>query len=699
MMDLAGNHLWQSTLFAAVATLFTLFFRKNYARVRYWIWLTASIKFLIPFSLFIAIGSSLDFSWRHSTALPPLTISYVENISQPFGSIDSSIAIPEATKPDRTRWIPVSLCATWLCGLLVVALLYLTRGRRLRTVLRRAQPLQDGRAHELLRNMALNSRLRTRIKLASSDSSMEPGVFGIFQPVLLLPEGMIERLDDSQLEAIIAHEVVHVRRHDNLLSAIHMMVEALFWFHPMIWWLGAKLVQERERACDEEVLRLGKNPQSYAEGILKVCEFYLESPLACVAGVTGSDMKKRIQAIMTHSIGGKLGLTKKLLLAVALTAALAIPVIIGLFNIPQSRAQSGVRAQTALSQASSIVSTPSTPKIQAEAMPSQTEVDQSAATMPQGTASNGTRATPSLDVASVKPTKQCGQVFSSGSGPTQSRMAINSPSFQPGGRYFGCGNLISLVRDAYKIDYLFQLSGGPGWKDNDLFQIDARVEGEPSTDQMRLMVQSLLEDRFKLKLHKETRDTQDYSLVVAEGGPKLQQAKDENGNPMIALPPPEVIEAKRKAAMSAAMSGDFSKMKAAPNPGTWVISGTMKYPSEMTMRFLGSAIGLDGLAKFLSDQMGRMVINKTGIAGLYDFDMEFSPDAGHSGIIMISPGAFSSRPSGASGANAGDTAPTAELSGPNILKALQDQFGLKLVPDKAPGEFFIIDSAEKPSEN
>jgi len=79
-----------------------------------------------------------------------------------------------------------------------------------------------------------------------------------------------------------------------------------------VWWIGARLVHERERACDEEVLRLGGEPDVYAAGILNVCKFYLESPLACASGVTGSDLKKRIEAIMTQRILPRLTPARKL---------------------------------------------------------------------------------------------------------------------------------------------------------------------------------------------------------------------------------------------------------------------------------------------------------------------------------------------------------------------------------------------------
>ena len=107
-------------------------------------------------------------------------------------------------------------------------------------------------------------------------------------------EPRFPQLTPDQLEAVFAHELCHVRRRDNLTAALHMIVEAVFWFHPLVWWLGARMVDERERACDEDVLRLGGEPQVYAESVLKVCEFYLESPVACVAGVTGSNLQKRM---------------------------------------------------------------------------------------------------------------------------------------------------------------------------------------------------------------------------------------------------------------------------------------------------------------------------------------------------------------------------------------------------------------------
>src|SRR3954463_9225149 len=125
------------------------------------------------------------------------------------------------------------------------------------------------------------------------------------------------------MDAILAHELCHVRRRDNLLACIHTIVETIFWFHPLVWWIGARLLEERERACDEDVVSRGNQPEVYAEAIVNVCKLYAASPLVFVSGVTGANLKRRIEAIMVNRTGEQLNRAKKVLLAVAAAAVLA----------------------------------------------------------------------------------------------------------------------------------------------------------------------------------------------------------------------------------------------------------------------------------------------------------------------------------------------------------------------------------------
>jgi beta-lactamase regulating signal transducer with metallopeptidase domain len=248
--------------------------------------------------------------------------------------INHSFALPafafpaEAVRAVTTTASPSPVSAVlfsiWLCGFAVSAAVWLQLWRRFRVALRAASPLPWD----------------LPIPVMTSPGRMEPGVFGILKPILLLPEGILNRLTPEQLNAILAHELCHVRRRDNLTAAIHMLVESVFWFHPLAWWIGNRMVAEREQACDEEVVRLGNEPGVYAEGILNVCTFCVRSPLPCASGVTGADLRKRIESIMTYRTPHRLTLGRKLLLAGAGLVVVASPVLAGILNVSQSRKQS-----------------------------------------------------------------------------------------------------------------------------------------------------------------------------------------------------------------------------------------------------------------------------------------------------------------------------------------------------------------------
>ncbi len=330
-----GNHLWQSTLFAAAAGLLTLLLRKCHARIRYWLWLAASIKFLIPFSLLVSLGGLL--AWSPGAAFTSNRLLF---------AIEVISGATPAVVPGLVYLLP-ALVGVWLCGFLAVLSLWYVQWRKISAATRDAVPLPEGREVQALRRAERLVGTQKRLAIRLSSASIEPGIFGIVQPVLIWPEGISTRLEDAQLDAILTHEVQHVCRHDNLVAAIHMVVEAIFWFHPLVWWLGARLVEERERACDEDVLQLGSERQVYAEGILKVCEFCLESPLACTSGVAGGDLKKRMVHIMTERMLHKLDLGRKLLLGAAGLAAIAGPIAFGLVTSTAARANSAAGSAVA----------------------------------------------------------------------------------------------------------------------------------------------------------------------------------------------------------------------------------------------------------------------------------------------------------------------------------------------------------------
>jgi uncharacterized protein (TIGR03435 family) len=447
-----GNHLWQSTLFAAAVAAACFALRKNRARARYWLWLAASVKFLVPFSLLVGLGTRVEVR-----IVPPVVhATRVEQISTSFAP--ATAVVRTAYHPPATAWWPRALAAVWLAGSLLFGLRWMRRWLALRAVRRqgRAVPLDFP------------------IPVVIARSGIEPGVFGIVRPVLLIPEGLAATLAPEQLETVLAHELCHVRSRDNLTAALHILVGTIFWFYPAVWWIGRRLIEERERACDEAVLGQGSRPETYAQGILNICKFYTELPLPCASGVTGADLKKRIREIMTRRVALRLTLARRAALACAAIAAVATPVVIGV-----------LRAQT-------LAPPPAY----------------------------------SYDAVSIKP---------SAPGETASRFG---PGPQGGIRSQNTAVMMLLTFAYDVRDYQFiGVPGWVRSERYDINFTPDRPEGAPgpgmSRQQLegmfkrnRQRMQAVLRDRFNLVLRAESHELPIYALSIARNGPKLTPAAD-----------------------------------------------------------------------------------------------------------------------------------------------------------------------------
>jgi bla regulator protein blaR1 len=320
------DHLWQSTLFAAAVWLVARTLRANGARVRYWLWFAASMKFLIPLSLLVSAGER--FAWRTEPVASPAVVSFViDQVLTPAGTARSATMVdavalgtPIASPATAASWL---LLAAWAAGVTFVLLSWWKQWLPFRRARAAANAIDVGAECNAV-----------GLTIMASASMVEPGVFGIRRPVLLVPEGMDDRLSPAQLRALIAHEHCHVRHRDNLTAALHMTVEAVFWFYPIVWWIERRLVDERERACDEYVLQCGSTPHDYAEGILEVCRLATSPPPAFVAGVSGSDLRRRIRSILRQEIGRPLGGLRAAALGVCCAVAGFGPVLAGIAQEP-----------------------------------------------------------------------------------------------------------------------------------------------------------------------------------------------------------------------------------------------------------------------------------------------------------------------------------------------------------------------------
>jgi bla regulator protein blaR1 len=596
-----ANHLWQSTIFGVAASLTALQLRRNRAHVRHAIWLAASVKFLIPFSLLIDLGALLRRPQRPSLSLQTTLSSAMSVVGQPF----SGLPTHSLTLPEPTSVLPEVFAGVWVCGIATVLLIWCTRWRKIYRALHRGVPVKSGREFELLRRLETLVKVRRHIPMLRSVDMMEPGIFGIFRPRLLWPDRLSQRLENEHIEGILAHELVHVRRHDNLTAAIHMSVEVLFWFHPMVWWIESRMLQERERACDEAVVELAGRPEVYAEGLLKACRFCAESPLICVSGITGADLRDRMIRIMTGHLVQKMDFSRKLLLGGVAFLSLAIPVALGLSA--QLDAVNAISPNTSGKPATN----------------NDAAVD-----------------LPPLAVASIR------QVAPRDKG----AMSMN---FADDGVYLRSVAVAWIVQVAFSPEptlFVQQndlILGLPSWTKSERYDVEAKVDDEDvpkwkalSPSQRRLALQPLLVTRFNLQFHHETRERPTYSLVVGKNGPKLHKAQP--------------IETHPSSVSSPDSAGD--KDKSTVTPGKIVLKGS----------------SLSLLAGLLSSQgLDHPVVDKTGLTGLYDITLRWSPaDVG-----------------------------TSDASLPSLFTALQEQLGLKLEYSKNPIDVVVIDHIDKPSAN
>ena len=230
----------------------------------------------------------------------------------------------------------------------------------------------------------------------------------------------------------------------------------------------------------------------------------------------------------------------------------------------------------------------------------------------------------SFEVATIKPNAS-----------SDNRVRIG---IQPGGRFVASGmTLTQLIAFAYDLRD-FQITGEPGWASAERFDINAKGDGSgEGPDAIRIMMRALLAERFQLKSHEETKEMSVYALVVGKGGSKLVKSASNGPGPQIRL-------------------------------GRGGISG--------------KGMPIDLLVRQLSQNVGRTVLDKTGLTGSYDIELNFSAEAG--------PGGLPGSPDAVAGTGS---------NGPTIFTAVQEQLGLKLEPTKGPVKMLAVDSVSKLTED
>jgi uncharacterized protein (TIGR03435 family) len=307
---------------------------------------------------------------------------------------------------------------------------------------------------------------------------------------------------------------------------------------------------------------------------------------------------------------------------------------------------------------------------------------------------------PSFEVASIKP-----------AAPQTDGRIMMMMGGDPGMFDFKHVNLRMLLTRAYGIkDY--QLNG-PDWMNSVFFDVQAKMPPDTAAEVKNQMLQTLLEERFGLKVHKESKEVPIYALVVGKNGPKLKpaaelppnapgapQPKPGSGDgPGLSSGPSAPTVAFGAGGAGGSMGGanvnvnrNFSGGGRVNGPGT-----TMMRVENGRMVLTSKGVEVARLVDMLSRQVDRPIVDNTGITGYYDVDLEFKPEGGAMGGMRGMPMPMPRGDGG--GAPGGSPAPDA-VEAPSIFTAIQDQLGLKLESKKGPIDTIVVDHCEKaPIEN
>jgi uncharacterized protein (TIGR03435 family) len=452
-----------------------------------------------------------------------------------------------------------------------------------------------GEWQQVLDRLAARVSVSRAVRLLVSPLVQAPAVVGWLRPVVLAPVGALAGLPPEQVEALLLHELAHIRRHDYLVNIAQSAIEALLFYHPAVWWVSSEIRAERELCCDDMAVSAGSDAVVFARALAELeLESARPSHLNPVVAAAGGSPAHRIARLLGQSrIEGE---------------AISVPGFIG--------------AATLLA-------------ITAFALFAQP----------------GTR--PKFEVASIKPSMERGF------------MAVRPLP----GRLTATATVRVLMQNAYAMQP-FQIVGGPDWINSERYGIEAKADGDASRAQMFLMLQSLLEDRFHLKTHRETKELPVYALVAAKSGLKLPTPKEGSCVSPAADAAPDW----------------YGGRVAPPQPGPTPLARCGEAKVVLVLepigaRIQGGKVGMAELARILSMALGRAVIDKTGFTGLFDAKLDFTPDETTAALPPPPPGTQQ------------------QFTNPSILVALQEQMGLRLEATKGPVDVIVVDAVERPSAN
>lgn len=641
-----GSVLVKATAIAAITLLAAWLARRHRASVRHVI-LATGFASLLALPVVIALADRISIDVPVSVSVPALAV--VEPWDAIYMTNPSTAPAAGGSTSSRVD-LNLLLMTVWLAGVLVSLAPVIAGMVQLARYRRYGMPAGREQA-QLLREYASASGVGAHVTLLRHESVSGPLTYGVLRPVVFLPLDSKAWGPKALLSAMV-HELEHIRRADWFVHCASRLICALYWFHPLVWVMWRRLALEAERACDDAVLRQTEATR-YAEQLVEVAERLSarrQSPLLAMAG--RDELSARVAALLDSSLPrGRAGVA-----GVAVAAAVMVMVAL----IAPLRAV-GVTLPSASTVAPSDSQVPAPPPsilaFTAGAPPN-------AVAVAQGDSSQAQAQRPAFEAASIRVNSLGGPI---------GQVNVNLP----GGRVIARNTRLRLViAAAYQPGFaprrsLASMIGLPDWDESLAFDVEAVASGNPSLAEKRLMLQSMLAERFNLALHPETRQGPVFDLVV-DGRPGSQLTPHS--------PSSQCAEA---SAPPAPPTNTVPAPPPLPPPCGGIRVQAAYWGGSMTTRMSGNGVTLQAIAERLTwfQDVDRVVIDKTGLAGSFDFVVEWTP------TVQLPP------PDGA------DPTGLPVSDKPGQFTALREQLGLRLQPATGPIEVLVVDRVDKPTDN
>ncbi|HEY4414463.1 MAG TPA: M56 family metallopeptidase [Verrucomicrobiae bacterium] len=328
--EIAWPMLWQSSLLITVLFVFDLWLRRRLrASVRYALWLVVLVKLILPPTL--ALPTSPAW-WLHPTPAAAQLQPQFKNYTVTDDSTPMPL-LPVNALPAYVPPAPVLSLAAWL----LLASVTISVGLFAWLLLRWWQisrPAPRAGTSERLIDLTVEAQKiigrKAGVAVRLTTKAMSPAVCGLFRPVILIPQTLVENFSDQQLRAVLLHELIHLRRCDVWLNFLQSLLQIVYWWHPLVWLANARIRRVREEAVDDAVmLMLADEGETYAPTLLEVAKLALNRPLMSL-GLVGilesrSALRQRIERLVDFSPPRRAGLTPVSFLGVLAFTAAAVP--------------------------------------------------------------------------------------------------------------------------------------------------------------------------------------------------------------------------------------------------------------------------------------------------------------------------------------------------------------------------------------